>query len=427
MSELQSAPRDIAFDCPICRGHLVAQSSQIGTSADCPHCSKLLFIPKAPYVDDETELPGVRRILKRTKARISQPKLSHAPAPESIRPGGLIGAKSEAETTRVRLAAVEAELELERGSAATLIQMRSEIAVEREAAKRASAHAAELEGNLNRNQEHSSAAIAGLETRIEGLQKQLDTAILESRSVSLQLEEERESSQHSALEQQKLRDQLAQKGEAAQKAEATRLRLEAVEAELEKERGSAATLIQLRSEIAVERAAAKKSEAHAAELEENLNRNREDGIAAIARLETRIEGLQKQLDTAILEARSVSLQLEEQRESSRQSALEQQKLRDQLAEKSEAAQRAEARSAELETCLEQSVRDASAKVTALESQISDLRGQLDQSIKSRQSVEQQDQNLSVALGELESSALAVLRQLATRHNAPVGGEMNQRR
>ena len=149
VSELQSAPRDIAFDCPLCRGHLVAQSSQIGTSADCPHCSKLLFIPKAPYVEDETELPGVRRILKRTKARISQPKLSHAPAPESIRPGGLIGAKSEAETTRVRLAAVEAELELERGSAATLIQMRSEIAVERAASKKSEARAVELEENLN--------------------------------------------------------------------------------------------------------------------------------------------------------------------------------------------------------------------------------------------------------------------------------------
>jgi chromosome segregation ATPase len=281
--------------------------------------------------------------------------------------------------------------------------------------------------NLNRNREDGIAAIAGLETRIAGLQKQLDTAILEARSVSPQLEEERESSRQSALELQKLRDQLAQKSEAAQKAEATRLRLEAVEAELEKERGSAATLIQLRSEIAVERAASKKSEAHAAELEENLSRNREDGIAAITGLETRVEGLQEKLDAALLEARSVSLRLEEERESSQRSALEQQKLRDQLAEKSEAAQRAEARSAELETCLEQSVRDASSKVTALESQISDLRGQLDQSIQSRQSVEQQDQNLSVALGSLESSALEVLRQLATRHNAPVGGEMNQRR
>jgi hypothetical protein len=336
-------------------------------------------------------------------------------------------AAQKAEATRLRLEAVEAELEKERGSAATLIQLRSEIAVERAASKKSEARAAELEENLNRNREDGIAAIAGLETRIEGLQKQLDTAILEARSVSLQLEEQRESSRQSALELQKLRDQLAQKSEVAQKAEATRLRLEAVEAELEKERGSAATLIQLRSEIAVERAASKKSEAHAAELEENLNRNREDGIAAITGLETRVEGLQEKLDEALLEARSVSLRLEEERESSQRSALEQQKLRDQLAEKSEAAQRAEARSAELETCLEQSVRDASSKVTALESQISDLRGQLDQSIQSRQSVEQQDQNLSVALGSLESSALEVLRQLATRHNAPVGGEMNQRR
>jgi hypothetical protein len=264
----------------------------------------MVVIPKAPYVEDGTELPGVRRILKRTKARISQPKFSHAPAPESLRPGGLIGANSETETNRVRLETVEAELELERGSAAALILLRSEIAVEREAAKKFKAHAAQLEETLNQNQEHGAKAIAGLETRIAGLQKQLDTAILEARSVSLELEEERESSQRSALEQQKLRDQLA--------------------------------------------------------------------------------------------------------------------------EKSEAAQRAEARSAELETCLERSVRDASSKVVALESQIADLRGQLDQSFQSRQGLEQQDKNLSAALGQLESSALEVLRQLSTRHNASVGGAMNQR-
>ncbi len=212
--ELQTAPRDIAFDCPLCRGHLVAQSSQIGTSADCPHCNQLLFVPKASYVDDETALPGVRRIIKRTKARISQPKLNAPPSPDSPLPREVPEAKEE--INRAHLAAVEAEL----------LKVRSEIAVERENAKKTLERAAELEADFNRQQEIGLASIAGLETRIAGLQEQLDTSILEIQSLSRRLGDERESSRQSALEIQKLRDQLSQKSDASHRAEARSTELE---------------------------------------------------------------------------------------------------------------------------------------------------------------------------------------------------------
>jgi DNA repair exonuclease SbcCD ATPase subunit len=296
VTDTQIPPRDIAFDCPLCKGHLVAQSSQIGSSAECPHCNRLLFIPKARYVSDETELPGVRRILKRTKARISQPKPSAPRTAEVPVSTGPVDSKAEEERSLSGIAAVEAELKRERGSAAALVQLQAEIAIEREDAKKMRQHAAELEANLNRHQEIGIAAIAGLETRIEDLQKQLDRAILEVRSLSHELEQEREAGR---------RDR--------------------------------------------------------SELEE---------------------------------------------------------LREKLTQKSEATQRAQARCAELETELERSSKDSSSKITDLESGIADLHRQLNQISQTEQSRAQQDEKLTSALGQLQSGALEVLKQLSHRQTAP---------
>jgi DNA repair exonuclease SbcCD ATPase subunit len=292
---IQIPPRDIAFDCPLCKGHLVAQSSQIGSSAECPHCNHLLFIPKAHYVSDETDLPGVRRILKKAKARISQPKPSTPATAEAPVSTGHVDSKAEEERSLLRLAAVEAELERERGSAAALAQLQAEIAAEREETKKTRQHAAELQANLNRHQEIGFAAIAGLETRIEGLQKQLDRAIHELGSLSRELEEERESGRRAKSEIEQLREKLTQK--------------------------------------------------------------------------------------------------------------------------SESTQRAESRCAELETELDRSRKDSSSKITDLESQIAELHRQLNQTSQTEQSRAQQDEKLVIALGQLESGALEVLKQISQRKTA----------
>ncbi len=64
---IQKPPKDIVFECPLCSGSLVTDSTEIGKVVDCPHCRESMTIPRSTGVTDDTEAPGVRRIIARSK------------------------------------------------------------------------------------------------------------------------------------------------------------------------------------------------------------------------------------------------------------------------------------------------------------------------------------------------------------------------
>src|SRR3954468_6261258 len=62
---------EIVFNCPLCRGPLIAWETDAGRTTDCPHCLKPLSIPgtEVGIVDKDTfcEPMGLRRILQEVR------------------------------------------------------------------------------------------------------------------------------------------------------------------------------------------------------------------------------------------------------------------------------------------------------------------------------------------------------------------------
>ena len=62
---------DISFDCPHCKGPLMAETAHVGLNCDCPHCFAPLEVPSGDAVNKDrfVEPPGLRRLLKEVKDR----------------------------------------------------------------------------------------------------------------------------------------------------------------------------------------------------------------------------------------------------------------------------------------------------------------------------------------------------------------------
>ncbi len=103
---IQKPPKDIVFECPLCSGSLVTDSTEIGKVVDCPHCRKSMIIPKSTGVTDDTEAPGVRRIIARPKMQSSPqaaaPAANHSALIQEIEALKQSLEQSQAETEGLR-------------------------------------------------------------------------------------------------------------------------------------------------------------------------------------------------------------------------------------------------------------------------------------------------------------------------------------
>jgi chromosome segregation ATPase len=65
------AVADIAFNCPRCRGPLVAEASFAGLASDCPHCFQPIEVPRRPPLNKDLydEPDGLRRVLREVRDR----------------------------------------------------------------------------------------------------------------------------------------------------------------------------------------------------------------------------------------------------------------------------------------------------------------------------------------------------------------------